>query len=146
MGEEARIMAVLSIFKSKKKKSRKSYLIEQIDAIISLQVRNRDGWTCRKCGRRAVKKNDVANHHIFGKKAHPATRWNLENCLSLCFWCHRDAHASPEDFRRWVISWMGEKEYEALYIKAQYRAKFKEVDLEWMLKDMRKQSIKVIGL
>jgi hypothetical protein len=126
-------MAVLSIFKPpKRKKSRRSTLIKQLDAIVSRKVRDRDGNVCRRCGRERV-----FAHHIFGKKAHPSTRWIEENLLSVCFGCHRDAHASPEDFRRWVLSWMGEVAYEALYVKAQMRCSFKEIDLEWLLKGMK---------
>ncbi len=127
-------MPILTLFKEKprKKGSRRRYLIGQLDKITSERVRKRDGYICRKCGR-----DQVGNHHIFGKAAHPATRWELDNGLSLCFFCHRDAHASPEDFRRWVLSWMGEAAYEALYVKAQMRTSFKEVDLEWMLKELR---------
>ena len=126
-------MAILSLFKTPKRKtSRRSYLIKALDDLISKRVRGRDGHRCRKCGR-----DRVYNHHIFGKKAHPSTRWILENCVSLCFHCHRDAHASPEDFRRWVLSWMGERKYEALYIIAQMRTSFKVIDLEWLLREMR---------
>lgn len=124
---------VLSIFKEKKKKSRRAYLLKALDSIVSKIVRERDGHRCRKCGR-----TSCFHHHIFGKKAHPATRWNKDNGISLCFHCHRDAHASPEDFRRWVLSWMGEREYEALYVRAQMRCSFKEVDLEMLLWEMRK--------
>lgn len=127
-------MTILSLFKEpKRKKSRKVYLVKSLDDLVSKQVRERDGYRCRRCGRERV-----FHHHIFGKKAHPATRWNPDNGISLCFVCHRNAHASPEDFRRWVLSWMGEREYENLYVKAQMRTSFKEIDLEWLLKDMRK--------
>jgi hypothetical protein len=35
---------------------------------------------------------------------------------------------------------MGSKEYDALYIKSQMRAQYKEVDLDWMLKEMRREA------
>lgn len=127
-------MATLSLFKQpKRKKSRKAQLIKALDDLVSKQVRERDGHRCRKCNRESV-----YHHHIFGKKAHPSTRWVLQNGISLCFHCHRDAHASPEDFRRWIISWMGEKSYESLYIKAQMRTSFKVCDLELLLWSMRR--------
>ena len=128
-------MTILSLFKQPKpKKSHRAYLIKALDDFVSRQVRERDGHRCRKCGR-----HRVFAHHIFGKKAHPSTRWTLENLLSVCFGCHRDAHASPEDFRRWVIGWLGEAQYEALYIKAQFRTSFKTCDLEMLLKVMRSE-------
>jgi hypothetical protein len=124
---------ILSIFKTKKKRSRRAYLIKCLDDLVSKQVRERDGHRCRKCGRERV-----YHHHVFGKKAHPSTRWVLENGISLCYHCHVSAHASQEDFRRWVMGWMGEKAYEVLYIRAQMRTSFKTIDLEWLLKDMRR--------
>lgn len=127
---------ILSLLKPpKRKKSRRSYLIGQLDAITSRKVRERDGNKCRmpRCGN-----TRVFHHHIFGKKAHPSTRWEIDNGVSLCFQHHVDAHASPEDFRRWVIGFMGEAAYEALYVRAQMRTSFKEIDLEWMLKEARR--------
>ena len=135
MGEG--VLTILSLFKSpRKKKSRRAYLIKCLDDLVSKQVRERDCRRCRwpQCGRTTL----LGNHHIFGKKAHPSTRWTMENCICLCFFCHRNAHASPEDFRRWIIGWMGEKAYEALYIRAQMRTSFKTIDLEWLLKVMRR--------
>lgn len=130
-------MPVLSFFKEpRKKKSRRAYLIKAIDDLVSLRVRERDHHTCRKCGRTGR----VYHHHIFGKKAHPSTRWEISNGITACYHCHVSAHASPEDFRRWTIGWMGEKEYEALYVKAQMRISFKLIDLEWMLMDLRKEA------
>jgi len=127
-------MTLLSLLKPKRvKTSRKASLKKSLDAIISRKVRDRDGNHCKKCGR-----TPCYHHHIFGKAAHPSTRWEIDNGVSVCFRCHRDAHASPEDFRRWVISWMGEVEYEALYVKAQMRASFKVCDLELLLWAMRK--------
>jgi len=134
-------MPILTLFKTKPKKSHKAYLIAQIDAIMSKRVRERDGYKCRHCGPKYGLKWPVFHHHIFGKKAHPATRWEISNGISLCYHCHVSAHASPEDFRRWVISWLGEEKYEALYIKAQFRTSFKECDLEMLLKVMRMEKI-----
>jgi hypothetical protein len=124
---------ILSLFKTPKaKKSRRKYLIGQLDRIMSLKVRKRDRNCCKKCGC-----TPCYHHHIFGKAAHPSTRWEISNGVAVCYHCHVSAHASPEDFRRWVLSWMGEREYEALYVKAQMRMKYREVDLEWILKQMK---------
>jgi len=132
-------MAILGIFKKKKKKkSRKAYLIEQIDKIVSLMVRRRDDYTCRKCGRIAVNKGDVAHHHIFTKRRF-TTRWLKRNGVTLCFHCHRWAHAAAEEFREWVLSWMPKEEYDALYAKSQMRGGYKENDLEWLLIEMKKE-------
>jgi len=139
-------MPILSLFKTKPKKSRRAYLIAQIDAIMSKRVRERDGHCCRHCGRvrgvygRYDKKGHVFHHHIF-TKARLSTRWTLENGVTLCYYCHQWAHAAGEEFREWVLGWYGEAQYEALYIKSQFRASFKECDLEMLLKLMRSEKI-----
>lgn len=128
---------ILSILKDKKKKrSRRSYLIGQLDSITSKLVRTRDGYRCRKCGKLAVIKGDVAHHHIFTKTRFP-TRWMPENGVCLCFRCHRWAHSAGEEFRRWVVSWMGQAEYDQLYLWSQTRGGFREWDMEMMLKEAR---------
>jgi hypothetical protein len=126
-------MSILSIFKEKKKpQSRRKRLIKALDDLMSKQVRERDSCRCRKCGRERV-----YHHHIF-TKTRLSTRWDISNGVSLCFHCHRWAHAAAEEFRKWVLTWMPLKDYDALYIKSQMRAGFKEIDLEWLLKDMRR--------
>lgn len=131
-------MTVLSLFKpTKKKKSRRAYLIKALDDLVSKQVRERDGYTCRKCGRRAIKKNDVAHHHLM-TKTRLATRWLLENGISLCYFCHRSAHAAPEEFRNWILSWMPQAEYDQLYLWSQTRSGYKGKDLELLLWGMRR--------
>jgi 5-methylcytosine-specific restriction endonuclease McrA len=126
-------MAILSLFKTKKKKSRRAYLIAQIDAIVSIQVRERDGNRCRKCGRQPC-----YHHHIF-TKTRLATRWTLKNGVTLCFHCHRWAHAAGEEFRQWVLSWMDQGEYDQLYLWSQTRAGYRVCDLELLLWGTRKE-------
>ena len=136
-------MAILSLFgKPKKKKSRRAYLIGEIDKIVSLKVRERDGHYCRHCGRPrgfyGDKKGHVFHHHILTKSRLP-TRWLLENGVTLCFHCHVWAHSAGEEFREWVLTWMSQAQYELLYIRSQMRGGFRECDLEFLLRDMRRR-------
>jgi len=135
-------MPILTLLKTKPKRSRRAYLIAQIDAIMSLRVRERDNYTCRKCGQnrsaygRFGEKGHVFHHHIFTKSRLP-TRWIPENGVSLCYFCHRWAHSAGEEFREWILSWMDQGEYDQLYLWSQTRGGYRENDLEWLLKEMR---------
>ena len=130
-------MAILTLFKTPKRKtSRRSYLIKALDDLMSLKVRERDHHACRKCG---VKKQGgrVYHHHLM-TKTRLTTRWIMENGVTLCFWDHRWAHSAPEEFRAWVLSWMPEKQYNELYLRSQMRGGYKEIDLEWLIRDLKK--------
>ena len=126
-------MPLMTLFKTKPKKSRRSCLIAQIDAIISKRIRERDGNRCRRCGRERV-----FAHHIF-TKTRLATRWVPKNLISLCFHCHQWAHAAGEEFRAWILTWMDHGEYDQLYLWSQIRSGYRENDLEWLLKEMREK-------
>jgi hypothetical protein len=114
------------------KKSDRSKIIAKLDVVVSKAVRDRDG-VCQYC----KKSSTTYNHHIFARR-HLGTRFDMENCISLCVYCHRFiAHGDPEKFRDFIISWMGEDRFERLKIKAYSTTKFSGVDLEWLLKDLR---------
>ena len=52
-----------------------------------------------------------ASHHIF-PRANLSTAFDPHYAIGLCVNCHVPwAHAKPDQFRQWVISWMGEDEY-----------------------------------
>ena len=62
-------------------------------------------------------------HHIFGR-SNMATRFDLDNGVTLCLDCHRYAHSHPEEFQAWVWLDMGfifdglhEKSKEIVHLK-----------------------------
>lgn len=53
-------------------------------------------------------------HHIF-KRDRLATAFNPTYLVGLCLTCHTSwAHGHPEEFREWLLSWMGDAYYEGL--------------------------------
>jgi hypothetical protein len=63
----------------------KKRLIQINDDLWSLIVRNRDNYTCRMCG---TKTKSGEAHHIIGRD-NKALRWDIDNGITLCFYCHR---------------------------------------------------------
>jgi len=61
-------------------------------------VRSRDNWTCQKCGRSEY----VQAHHIDQVKDYPLFTNLPDNGISLCVYCHADAH--PEVPRNLFIA------------------------------------------
>ena len=53
----------------------------------------------------------TSGHHIY-KRNRLATAFDPQYIVGLCNDCHVPwAHAEPDQFTQWVISWMGEDEY-----------------------------------
>jgi hypothetical protein len=89
--------------KPNKKKLDKALLDLWSDAVIS-----RDN-ACRYCN------NDsrLSGHHIRVKQ-HRATRYSIENGLTLCWPCHSLQKLQPELFHDRIIEIIGQREYNRL--------------------------------
>lgn len=122
--------------KRKGKPSERTRVIKALDDLFSIHVRKRDGM-CRRCG----KVSPIFNHHIFSRK-HLSTRWTPENGIALCVSCHRKAHGDPEEFRDWVMLWMGIVNYDTLKMKAFALSAWLTADLKLFLQGIRNGSIR----
>ena len=64
--------------------------------------------SCERCG-----SNSYLNaHHIYGKKAYPAGKYRLDNGVLICGGCHFIAHHKQEEFRIWLIPYLGDGSWE----------------------------------
>ena len=71
-------------------------------------VKERDNYTCQKCGK-ILKKGDklLDAHHIKSKEEYPELRFDVDNGLTLCHECHTALHntnASKETRKKWSNS------------------------------------------
>jgi Bacteriophage Lambda NinG protein len=66
-----------------KSKNKRTQLIRDLDKVCSNFTKNRANGVCELCG-----KAGTASHHHFSKKAFPNLRFNLDNLIWLCFYCH----------------------------------------------------------
>jgi len=89
------------------------------DDLWSLIVRTRDNFVCKMCGTQT--KHSEA-HHIFGKVI-KITRWNIDNGITLCFYCHRfkmhGGNLSNENRIELFRKILGREKYEKLKLKAE---------------------------
>lgn len=53
-------------------------------------VLERDNWTCQKCGKN--KDVQLHCHHFEGLKQNPIESADMDNCITLCKKCHKEAH------------------------------------------------------
>lgn len=111
----------------------KTNLMDRLDQHWRDQVRERDNWKCRKCGR---KKNQwtLEAHHVAARRLMP-TRWELLNGLSMCkLPCHDWVTNNPDEGRTWACEVLGEDPYNAVVTLARGVARYTMEDLEELLK------------
>lgn len=92
---------------------------DKADSKFSEYIRTRDNWTCQRCLRKYKEKSQGLHcSHFFGRR-NESVRFDPENCVSLCFGCHKyfDEH-DREAYREFKIKQLGEKQFELLTIKA----------------------------
>ena len=94
------------------KVTRKKRLNKTCLELWSLCVRGRDR-TCRNCN----SDHRITAHHI-RSVTHAATRFDLENGLTLCWKCHSLQKYHPERFQDMIIEIIGQDFYEAMKKKS----------------------------
>lgn len=92
------------------------------DKWFSLYIRARDNFRCRRCARSYKpyeEKGDnshlkgLHNAHCFGRGDH-STRWNENNCATLCYGCHSFLDQHPKEKEAFFRKILGDKEYDDL--------------------------------
>ena len=88
------------------------------DAIFSKYVRTRDKWICQRCGAQHEEGSQGLHCSHFWGRGKWTTRFDDDNCSSICFGCHNYFHANPEEHRKWKLKQLGEKRFKNLMIRA----------------------------
>jgi hypothetical protein len=82
--------------------------IDPADRIFSLYIRLRDG-RCMRCGKRGEPDKDgrpvvgLENSHYFGRWME-GTRFDPDNCITLCHGCHSFWERDRDDYRAFMIN------------------------------------------
>ena len=93
--------------------------IKAADTWFSKCIRQRDGWTCQKCGKQYEwdKGRGLDCSHHMGR-TRKSTRWDKLNASALCMGCHRWFHSFPIEGAKWVEELLGTQLYQVLQEKA----------------------------
>lgn len=91
------------------------------DAEFSLQIRQRDGWTCQRCGARH-RENSRGLHcaHMFTRRT-KATRHDPDNAVALCYGCHSYVDANPWEKAILFRQILGDDAFDELAARARGR-------------------------
>ena len=113
--------------------------IKPADAAFSKCVRERNDWTCERCGKK-YEENSMGLHcsHIFGRRAR-TIRWCGDNAQALCFSCHKWYGENPADSGAWVTNLLGEGHMDLLREKRESMVKVSKLEEKEIAKHYRKQ-------
>ena len=82
-------------------------------------VKERDHWTCQRCGTVYPKKaQGLHAAHIFSRRF-KRTRHDPINGVALCFGCHMHFHSNPLELHDWALDYLGTRSYNLLKKRAQ---------------------------
>ena len=85
-----------------KKQNSLSSLTKKADKLWSEAVKIEYNYGCQYCW----KKEYLNSHHLY-TRSRRATRWDIDNWICLCSWCHTlssnfSAHQTPLEFFEWL--------------------------------------------
>lgn len=108
--------------------------ITPADKAFSDYIRERDNWTCQRCGRQynpLVSTDRMALHcsHFKGR-GKEATRFEPLNADALCYGCHRYFTAQPDEHREWQVKRKGQDVVDKLVLLSNTTKKKSERKLE----------------
>lgn len=100
--------------------------LDTADKHFSLYIRTRDNFTCQRCKK---KSESVACSHFFGRRIEN-TRFDPENCVALCYGCHKYFdETNREAYRDFKLEQLGEKRFNALKVRANtYKKKDRKME------------------
>ena len=126
--------------RKKTRRNERTKLIKKIDAVVSLMVRNRDNWTCQRCGTKYTPPTQGLHCSHYFSRRFMGTRFNLDNLISLCYGCHRLVESDKQGwYKDFMIDKLGQNGYNTLEFKARNITKFSESELEILLEQLKKE-------
>jgi 5-methylcytosine-specific restriction endonuclease McrA len=83
------------------------------DRKFSLLIRERDNWTCCRCGKQYVPPTNALHcAHNFTRRT-KATRHDEFNAMALCYGCHSHVDSHADEKERLFRDKFGDAQYEA---------------------------------
>lgn len=93
--------------------------ISKVDKLFSQYIRERDGWKCQRCGTYYQPPTMALHCSHFWGRSNKCTRFDTENCMTLCYGCHSRMEGNKQgEYRDIMLKRLGDKGYRNLEIRA----------------------------
>jgi 5-methylcytosine-specific restriction endonuclease McrA len=101
--------------------------INPLDKVFSEYVRKLSKGYCAKCGGYRGWQRLQCSHFV--GRARKSTRWDEENVVALCFYCHQHFTAYPYEHVKWFTKRIGEDRLDALIARSRIPTKIDKEEL-----------------
>lgn len=111
------------------------------DKWFSKAVRLSKDYTCERCHRVGGPTKDdyqMQNCHIIGRRNN-ATRYSTWNVLCMCVTCHQKTSENPNDFKEWLVKYLGQEHLDRNELTARGILKPTKPNLKMISDHYRKQ-------
>ena len=108
------------------------------DIIFSKIVRARDKYTCQRCSKVHLPTNAALHCSHYFSRGKWNTRYDLENCESLCYGCHRYFDGHKNEYKEWKIVRMGEENFYKLERRSNKRGNKKYLRSKEFTKELKR--------
>lgn len=127
--------------------------ITGLDRKFSRYIRAKAGWACERCGKEyGGPSQGLHCSHFFGRRG-KSTRWDVDNCDSLCYGCHQVFSEHRENwtnakgervwgYKTWKLNKLGENKYDALIFRGNFPSRPDEALLNlWLDQELKKMEM-----
>jgi len=128
---------------------RKRVKVGTLDTIFSKCIRERADWICEYedceyCGNHSFRNNPggLHNSHYKGRRGR-ITRWDQDNCWSLCNKQHEHMGDNPDEHTAWVRGQLGDIRFDELVLRANGHRKYTPFDRYEMNVHYKAQLVKM---
>lgn len=109
------------------------------DILMSRLIRERDDWTCQRCGQRHEPPTTGLHHaHLFTRRSR-STRWDADCGVALCYGCHQWVDSHPAEKELLARRLLGDGRYELLRQKHARPARYRKSDIADIRKHLRSE-------
>jgi hypothetical protein len=125
-----------ALVKQYARENKRSYIVKQLDKIVSDITKEREGGRCERCGK--IRKNMGVSHYF--SRRYIGTRWESANLCWLCWLpCHNLwEHDKQGEYTDHMLETVGRERVELLKMKAYGINKWSTSDLKVLLYDYEK--------
>ena len=96
--------------------------IDPLDKQFSLYIRTRAKWRCERCGVQHQPPTSALHCSHFHGRSNKQVRWDEDNANAHCYGCHQYLGSHPLEFTEWKKKQLGDKKFEELNRRANWRS------------------------